>query len=248
MLIKLFTKIFLLFVVVTYVFAGEITVSAASSLKDAMGDVKKAYEMEYKGEKINLNLGGSGALQQQIEKGAPVDVFLSAAPKQIDELNKKGLIMTGTEYKLLRNDVVLIVSKNSKVQINSFNELPKLKIIGMGEPKSVPVGQYTIEILSKLNLIKELEKKLIYGKDVKAVLAWVETGNVDAGIVYKTDAIVSDKVKIVETAPKGSHSQVIYPVAIVKNTKNIQGAKSFLSFLKSKKSKEIFSKYGFTAF
>jgi molybdate transport system substrate-binding protein len=250
MLIKLFTKIVLLCVIATYVFAGEITVSAAASLKDAMGEIKKVYEEEYKGGKVILNFGGSGALQQQIENGAPVDIFISAAPKQMNELNKKGLIIKETEYDLLKNDVVLIVSKSSKVQANNFNDLTKeqIKTIGIGEPKSVPVGQYSIEIFNKLNIMKTIENKLIYGKDVKAVLAWVETGNVDAGIVYKTDAIISSKVKVAETAPKGSHSEVIYPVAIIKDTKDIQEAKRFLSYLKGKKSKEIFTKYGFTTF
>ena len=250
MLIKLFTKVFLLFVIATYVFAGEITVSVAASLKDAMGEIKKAYEIEYKGGKVTLNFGGSGALQQQIENGAPVDIFISAAPKQMNELNKKGLIIKESEYDLLKNDVVLIVSKDSKIQASHFKDLAKeqIKTIGIGEPKSVPVGQYSMEIFTKLNLLKSIEHKFIYGKDVKTVLTWVETGNVDAGIVYKTDAIISEKVRVVETAPKGSHNEVIYPVAIIKDTKDMQEANRFLSYLKGKKSREIFTKYGFTAF
>jgi len=250
MSLKFLEKLLILFISGSYLFAGEITVSAAASLKNAMEEIKKTYEEEFKGSKITLNLGASGALQQQIENGAPVDIFISAASKQMNDLNKKGYIMGGTEFYLLKNDVVLIIPKKSKVQINNLNNLlnESIKSIGIGEPNSVPVGQYAMEIFNKLDLLKSIEKKFIYGKDVKAVLSWVETGNVDAGIVYKTDAILSNKVVIVDGAPKGSHSEVIYPCAVIKDTKKIAESKRFLTYLKGEKSREIFTKYGFTSF
>ena len=248
MLMKFLLKVVLMFVVLGSVFAGEITVSAAASLKDVMGEIEKIYEMEFKGTKVVFNFGASGALQQQIENGAPVDIFISAASKQVDELNKKGYLLTESQSNLLKNDIVLVVPGDSKANIKDFYGLnnEKIKVIGIGEPKSVPVGQYSLEVFKKLNILNSVESKLIYGKDVRTVLTWVETENVDAGIVYKTDAILSDKIKIIGSAPNGSHSPVIYPVAIIKDTKYVSEAKSFLEFLKGKKAKDIFIKYGFT--
>ena len=248
MLMKFLLKVVLMLVIFNAVFAGEITVSAAASLKDVMGEIEKNYEAEFKGTKVVFNFGASGSLQQQIENGAPVDIFISAGLKQIEELNKKGYLLAESQNNLLKNDIVLVIPRDSKVNLKDFYGLndEKIKIIGIGEPKSVPVGQYSWEVFKKLNILNGIESKLIYGKDVRTVLTWVETENVDAGIVYKTDAILSDKIKIIGSAPKDSHSPVIYPVAIIKDTKYISEAKKFLEFLKGKKAKEIFIKYGFT--
>lgn len=228
--------------------AKEITVSAAVSLKDVMQDIKKAYEADAKEEKVIFNFGGSGSLQQQVENGAPVDVFISAAPKQIDELIKKEFIEKETKVDLVKNDVVLVIPKNSKLNIYNYNGLTDISIqkIGIGEPKSVPCGQYAMEIFKSLGIADKLTPKLIFGKDVREILRWVETENADAGIVYKTDAIISDKVKIVCVAPKGSHSVVIYPAAIIKDSKVKESAKSFVDYLKGAKAKALFEKYGFT--
>lgn len=231
-----------------FLFASDLTVSAAASLKDVMSEIEKIFENDFKGTNLILNYGASGALQQQIENGAPVDVFISAASKQVEELDKKGLLLGNTKSDLLKNDIVLITSKNSSIPIKDFNGLVNEKVqrIGIGEPKSVPVGQYSLEVFKFLNIQSSLDTKLIYGKDVRAVLNWVETENVDAGIVYRTDALLSDKVKIICVAPKDSHNPVIYPIAIIKDSKNIEGAKEFLSFLKTKKIRDIFIKYGFS--
>lgn len=229
-------------------FGNELIISVAASLKDVMGEIEKNYETDYKGTKLSFNFGASGSLEQQIENGAPVDIFISAALKQVDDLDKKGLLLDNTKFNLLKNDIVLIVPREANINIKDFYGLndERLKIIGIGEPKSVPVGQYSLEVFKKLGIQNKIESKLVYGKDVRTVLTWVETENVDAGIVYKTDAILSDKIKIIGSAPKDSHSPVIYPVAIIKDTKNVSEAKSFVDFLKGKKAKEIFIKYGFT--
>jgi len=229
-------------------FGNELIISVAASLKDVMGEIEKNYETDYKGTKLSFNFGASGSLEQQIENGAPVDIFISAALKQVDDLDKKGYLLAGSQSNLLKNDIVLIVPRDSKINIKDFYGLndEKIKVIGIGEPKSVPVGQYSLEVFKKLNILNSVESKLIYGKDVRTVLTWVETENVDAGIVYKTDAILSDKIKIIGSAPKDSHSPVIYPAAIIKDTKYVSEAKKFLEFLKGKKAKEIFIKYGFT--
>lgn len=227
--------------------AVTLTVSAAASLKDSMNEIKQLYAKEHSNVTITYNFGASGTLQQQIEQGAPADVFISAATKQMNALKDKNLLVNDTVTNLLKNDVVLIVPKNSSSNVKSFNDLAsdKVKKVALGETKSVPVGQYSQEILTNLKLIDKVQPKAIYGKDVKEVLTWVETGNVDAGIVYKTDALVSKKVNIVATASENSHKAVVYPAAVIKASKNPTQAKDFLKFLSSDKAKAVFQKYGF---
>jgi molybdate transport system substrate-binding protein len=227
--------------------AVTLTVSAAASLKDSMNEIKQLYVKEHPNVTITYNFGSSGTLQQQIEQGAPADVFLSAATKQMNALKDKNLLVNNTIADLLKNDVVLIVPKNSSSNVKSFNDLAsdKVKKIALGEFKSVPAGQYAQQILTNLKLMDKVQPKAIYGKDVKEVLTWVETGNADAGIVYKTDALISKKVNIVATAPEGSHKAVVYPAAVIKASKNPTQAKDFLKFLSSDKAKAVFQKYGF---
>lgn len=224
----------------------DLTISAASSLKDAMGEIKTNYEKENSNVTINYNFGSAGSLQNQIEQGAKVDIFISAAKKQMDALMDEGLIIESTRKNFLENKIVLITLKESTV-ITDFKDLTNDKVqkIALGEPKSVPVGQYSEEVLSNLDLLEIIKSKVVYGKDVKEVLTWVETGNADAGIVYETDAKISKKVKIVSTAPEGSTTKVYYPAAVIKETKKEVEAKKFINYLYSIKSKPIFEKYGF---
>ncbi len=223
-----------------------LTISAAASLKDAMEEIKELYTKEHSNVTINYNFGSSGALQKQIEQGAPADAFLSAGKKQMETLKTKNLIIEDTYKDLLKNEVVLVVPKDAPEGLD-FTKLAddKVKKIGLGETKSVPAGQYGKEVLDYLKIFDKISSKVVYGKDVREVLAWVETGNVDAGIVYKTDAKISDKVKIVAEAPQGSHKDIVYPEAIVKDSKNIDAAKEFLEFLSKEEVTKIFEKYGF---
>ncbi len=223
-----------------------LTVSAAASLTDAMEEIKTAYSQEASNVTITYNFGSSGSLQQQIEQGAEVDVFLSAATKQMNALQEKGLIMEDTRKDFLENKIVLVVPENSTV-VSDFADLAKeeVKNIGLGEIKSVPVGQYAEEVLTKLNILDSIKSKIVYGKDVKEVLTWVETGNADAGIVYETDALVSGKVKVVAKAPQGSHQPVYYPAAVIKASRNAEAAKAFVNYLYSSEAKPVFEKYGF---
>lgn len=239
--------IFLAFILNSLTFADTLTISAAASLKEVMTDIKTEYEKTYPSDKIIFNFGGSGALQKQIENGAPVDVFISAATKQMNELVSKNLILPNSNFILLENSVVLIKPKNSKLKVSSFNDLTKadIKKIAIGEVSSVPVGQYSMEIFNNLKINDKISNKLIYGKDVLSVLSWVESDNVDLGIVYKTDAISSTKVIIVANAPANSHKPVEYPIGIVKDSKNIAKSQQFIKFLKSNKAKALFKKYGF---
>lgn len=242
-------KIFIIlcFILNSLVFADTLTISAAASLKEVMTDIKSEYEKTYPSDKIIFNFGGSGALQKQIENGAPVDIFISAATKQMNELVNKNLILPNSNFILLENSIVLIKPKNSKLKVSSFNDLikPEVKKIAIGEISSVPVGQYSMEIFNNLKINEKVSNKLIYGKDVLSVLSWVESDNVDLGIVYKTDAISSTRVIIIANAPANSHKPVEYPIGIVKDSKNIGKSQQFIKFLKSNKAKALFKKYGF---
>ena len=225
----------------------ELHVSAAASLTDVMNEIGKAYEAEHPDVKVVFNYGSSGALQQAIENGGTADLFFSAAQKQMDALDKKGLLKEGTRKDLLQNEVVLIVPKDSDKDITSFAQLTsdKLQHIALGEPKGVPVGQYSEEILTKLGILDAVKAKAVYGSDVRQVLAWVASGEADAGLVYATDAAVEPSVRVVATAPAGTHKPIIYPAAVLKDTKHLDTAKDFLAFVSNDKNKERFAKYGF---
>jgi molybdate transport system substrate-binding protein len=226
----------------------DLTVSAAISLKDALDEAVRMYQAQHAEVTIATNYGASGTLQLQIEQGAPVDVFLSAAPKQMDALESKGLLLEGTRKDLLRNEVVLIVPKDSTVAVTSFQDLlkPDVKKVALGEPVAVPAGQYAKEVLTHLGIYDQVNAKAVLAKDVRQVLTYVETGDVDAGIVYATDAMSSAKVKVVAQAPAGSHAPVIYPVAVIKDSKNPAAAKAFEDFLSGSQAHSVFQKYGFS--
>ena len=225
----------------------ELLVSAAASLTDVLNELEEVYKEVEPEIKLTFTFGSSGALQAQIEEGAPVDVFISAAEKQMDALEKGEHIVKDTRKTLLINKVVLIVPSNSQLEIESFDDLRKdnIKKIAIGDPSNVPVGQYSEEIFTNLNLLDDINPKAIYGNDVRTVLTWVENGEVDCGLVYATDALITDKVKIIAEAPEGSHKKVSYPVAAINNTKNLEASKAFIEFLYTEKAGEIFKKYGF---
>lgn len=227
----------------------EIIVSAAISLKDTLDEITHLYETANPNVSVKTTYGASGTLEAQIEQGAPVDVFLSAAPKQMDALQAKGLLLEGTRKDLLRNEIVLIVPADSSLHIASFQDLAHadIKRVALGEPTAVPAGQYAKEVLTNLGIYDSVNSKSVFAKDVREVLTFVETGNVDAGIVYKTDALTSSNIKIAAAAPEKSHSPVIYPVAAIKSSKNPAVAREFTSFLSGPQARAIFQKYGFIA-
>ena len=210
-----------------------------------MEDIQQIYQEET-GSTVAYNFASSGSLQQQIEQGAPIDIFISAAEKQMDNLQNKGLLVNKTRRNLLNNEVVLIVAE-STTGVTKFSDLTKdeVKKVALGEPASVPVGQYGLEVLSFLKLADQLKSKFIYAKDVRQVLTYIETGNVDAGIVYQTDAKQSDIVTVVAKAPKSSHSPIIYPVAVLKSSQNLDAAENFVQFLFSTQAGDVFEQYGF---
>jgi molybdate transport system substrate-binding protein len=224
----------------------EIIVSAAASLTDTMNELIEMYKKVKPDVTVTPTYGSSGSLQQQIEQGAPVDIFLSASPKQMNALSKQGLILEDTRKNVVENKVVLIVPKSSK-GITRFEDAAtdKIKQIALGEPSSVPVGQYSEEVFTSLGILDKVKAKAIYAKDVRQVLTYVEMGEVDAGVVYATDAAISKKVTVIATAPEGTHKPVIYPAALVKTSAQPQVAKAFLAWLSSPEASKIFVKYGF---
>lgn len=224
-----------------------IDVFAAASLTDCMQDLGAKFSEKNPTIKVQFNFDSSGTLQTQIMEGAPCDVFVSAAQKQMNGLEEDGLIDKDTRFDLLVNKVVLIVPKGSDLGLTDFEGVadPKVERIALGDA-SVPVGQYAEEIFKHLNLWDSLQDKITFGNNVRIVLGYVESGDVSCGVVYKTDAAISDKVEIVAEAPADSHKPVIYPAAIVKDAKEKESGKLFLDFLKTDDAAAIFEKYGFT--
>jgi molybdate transport system substrate-binding protein len=223
-----------------------ILISAAASLKEVLEEIKPLYQQSKSDISINYNFGASGALQQQIEQGAPADIFISAGKKQVDALEQKGLLVTGSRTNLANNRLVLIVAQDV-VGITSLYNLTdsKIKKIAIGEPRSVPAGQYGEQVLKKLKLYDRVKSKLVFANNVRQVLAAVESGNAEAGLVYATDAKISNKVKVAVAADDKFHSPIVYPVAIIKSTKNTSAAKEFVQFLSGSEAKTVLIKYGF---
>ncbi|MGG3891012.1 molybdate ABC transporter substrate-binding protein [Metabacillus fastidiosus] len=225
----------------------ELTISAAASLKDAMTVIQNKYKEEHPEVELKFNYGASGSLQQQVSQGAPVDLFFSAAEDKFDKLVEEGNIDEKDGTDLLRNELVLVVPKEGKTVIKDFHDLQKEEVdqISIGIPESVPAGKYAQESLEKIDVWKEIEPKIVYAKDVRQVLSYVETGNVQAGIVYKTDALISDKVNIAATAAADMHTPIIYPAGIIKNSKHYEQAKVFYNYLQSDEALKVFTEYGF---
>lgn len=225
----------------------NLTISAAASLKDAAEELKSLYAIEHQDVNITYNFGSSGTLQKQIEEGAPADLFISAGQRQMNALEEKGLIIKESRQDLLGNDLVLVVQKDS--QITGFEDLtkPEVERISIGTPESVPAGQYAKDALIFMQLWDKLQPKLVLAKDVRQVLTYVETGNVAAGMVYSSDAVMGKDIKAVTTAPTDSHQPIVYPMAILKNTKNQKAVEEFTAFLSGEEAAKVFEKYGFKA-
>ncbi|MEM8721109.1 MAG: molybdate ABC transporter substrate-binding protein [Cyanobacteria bacterium P01_G01_bin.39] len=228
----------------------QLTVSAAASLKNVMEAIEPIYEQEHPKTEIIYNFASSGSLQRQIEQGAPVDIFISAAKSKMDDLEQQDLLLAETRQDLLKNQIVLITpSANNKNQLKleDFKELTNEKIdrIALGEPKSVPAGKYAQEVLTSLEIADRVNDQAIYGKDVRQIVNYVATGNVDAGIVYRTDAQAADNVAIAAIAPETSHSPVIYPIAVIKDSDRPEAATKLIEFLTTPEAQAVFEDYGF---
>ncbi|MCX7714548.1 MAG: molybdate ABC transporter substrate-binding protein [Clostridia bacterium] len=226
----------------------ELMVSAATSLTDVMKEISDDYKIVAPDIELTFTFSSSGALQTQIEEGASADLFLSAGKKQMNTLNDKGLLLDGTMKNLLENKIVLIIPKGSSLELKSFEELSadKVKKIALGEPTGTPVGQYSQQVFNSLKISDKVKEKVNYASDVRQVVTWVESGEVDCGIVYETDAKTAENVQIVCEAPEGSHEEIVYPAAVVKRTSHPDEAKAFLNYLSTDRAEIIFQRYGFT--
>lgn len=226
---------------------GEITVSAAASLRDAFQEIGRVYEART-GKRINFNFGASGALQKQIEAAAPVDVFASAGAQQMDALADKSLIDRDTRRDFARNELVVVTPQTSAPQINSFPDLDAAEVrrVAVGNPRTVPAGQYAEQVFNSLGLASKLQPKLILAEDVRQVLDYVARGEVDAGVVYRTDAqVAGGSVRIAATAPENSHEPILYPIAVVRESRNREAARAFVELVISPEGQGILRHYGF---
>ena len=225
-----------------------ITVSAAASLTEAFTDIASQFEKENLGTDVNLNFGGSGNLRMQIEGGAPVDVFASADEGQMNTLGNETLIDNSSRKDFAHNSLVIIVPEASTLNITSIKDLadPKIQKISIGNPDTVPVGNYSRTTLTEAGLWSQLENKLVLAEDVKQVLVYVERGEVDAGFVYMTDAKTAQPgtVKIVASVPVSI--PVNYPIAVVSSSEHKEEAQKFLEFVTGEEGQAILKKYGFT--
>ncbi|NJL45408.1 MAG: molybdate ABC transporter substrate-binding protein [Leptolyngbyaceae cyanobacterium SM2_3_12] len=224
-------------------------VSAAASLQDVLGKVQPGFEAAHPTITIAYNFGSSGALQQQIEQGAPADVFISAGIPQMDALEEKDLLKPGSRQDLLSNQLVLIVPKDSTLGLTRFNDLDKniAERISVGEFRTVPAGQYTEQVFSNLGLLEKISPRLVFANNVRGVLAAVESGNVDAGVVYATDAALSRQVTQVAVAPENLHDPIIYPLAIMNSSPHPEAARTFVDYLSSDAAQAVFKEFGFTS-
>ena len=227
----------------------DVNLAAAASLKNAFDEkLIPMFEQKYPGVKVTPTYASSGDLQTQIENGLEADVFMSAANKQMNALAEKGLVDNSTNLQFLENKVVLIVPSNSSSNISSFDDLKNLSgNIAIGDPESVPAGQYAKEVLNNTGIWNDVESKLSLGTDVTAVLNQVAQGSAECGIVYATDAKSTNDVKVVCEAPESAlKTPVIYPVAALKNSTDDDATKAFMDFLQTKEAKDVFVEYGFT--
>ncbi|MEQ2677078.1 molybdate ABC transporter substrate-binding protein [Enterocloster citroniae] len=227
----------------------EILVAAAASLKNAYEEeLIPMFQGKYPGVTVKGTYDSSGKLQTQIEEGLEADVFMSAATKQMTALDEEGMIASDTITNLLENKIVLIVPTGSDSKLAKFEDIENAESIALGDPASVPAGQYAEEALTNLGIWDKIQDKVSFGTNVTEVLNQVAAASADAGIVYATDAAsMADKVEVVAEAPEGSLAKkVIYPVAVVKNTAHEEQAKNFVEFLKTDEAMKVFEAYGFT--
>lgn len=228
--------------------ADDLTVFAAASLTDALKEIGAAYE-KTSGDKIAFNFAASGTLELQIRHGAPADIFFSADDEKMNDLAKDGLLEPQTRRDLLGNTLVIVVPADSTLTLTSAAGLadPKVKKIALGQTQIVPAGIYAAEYLKEIGIWDQVQPRVIPEENVRAALAAVETGNVDAGIVYKTDALLTKKVRIAYEVPATEGPAIVYPAALVKGSKHMDAAKKFLDYLGSPDALAVFMRYGFIA-
>ncbi len=224
----------------------EIIISAAVSLTDALEEMQEIYEKKHNVE-LTFNLAGSGTLAQQIQQGAPIDLFISANQNWMDTLEDENVIDASTRKDVTGNTLVLIAHKDSSLSYQSFEEISPGDVdeIAVGNPESVPAGGYTKDTLKSLGMWETLSDHIILAKDVRQVLTYVETGNADIGFVYESDALTSDDIQMLATAEEGLHDPIIYPGAIIDDSKHPEEVQAFLDYMLSEEGQDILATHGF---
>lgn len=228
------------------ILAAELTVHAAASLADAMTEIGAACEKET-GEKLLFNFGASSLLARQIEQGAPGDLFFSADEAKMDALESKEMLLSGTRHSLLSNVLVIVVAADATLAPKALPDLtkPEYRKIALAESQSVPAGIYAREHLQKVGLWDAIKEKVVPTENVRTALAAVESGNVEAGFVYKTDALISKKVKVAIEIPAAEGPKISYPLAVLKSSKTPERAKKLGEYLGGPTARAIFEKFGF---
>ncbi|MFD2045653.1 molybdate ABC transporter substrate-binding protein [Ornithinibacillus salinisoli] len=225
-------------------------ISAATSLTDALNEIVDIYEAEHKDTRITINIGGSGTLARQIQQGAPADVFLSADEKSLDLLEKHHLLLLDTKVTFAKNKLILIGNSDSKLDFATLEDLIHQDInqIAIGNPESVPAGNYAKDALQSRNLWNNssLQEKLVFAKDVRQVLTYVASGNTEVGFVYYSDILQENNVQKLLAIEEHLHEPIIYPGAVTTTSEHPEVAKQFLLYLQQDQAREIFKKHGFT--
>jgi molybdate transport system substrate-binding protein len=226
--------------------ASEVKVFAAASLTDVLGEIARNFKART-GDEIKFNFAGSNVLARQILEGAPVDIFLSADEAEMDAVSKSGLIVEPSRHDLLSNSLVIVVPRDSSLKVLSVRDLasPSIKRLALGDPQMVPAGVYARALLQKDGIWSSVESKVIPAVNVRAALAAVSAGDADAGIVYKTDALISKGTKVAYQIPVADGPKIRYPVALAKGADDSMEARKFLEYLRSPEAASIFIQYGF---
>jgi molybdate transport system substrate-binding protein len=232
-------------------FAAEspLTISAAVSLKESFTQIGAAFEKQT-GQKVEFNFGATGHLLAQIREGAPVDAFVSASDEQMDQAEKQGLVDPATRAVIAGNEMVLILPRDSNAELRTFDELAgaAVKKLAIGQPKVVPAGDYAVQVLHHLKLDTVVADRIVYGSSVRQVLDYVARGEVDAGIVYATDAQEArSEVKVIARSEPSWHDPIHYVAAVVKSSKRAAEAKRFIDFMRGDSAQKILATVGFTS-
>lgn len=226
--------------------AAQLNVFAAASLSDALKEIGTAYEKDT-GVKVAFNFGASSLLARQIEEGAPADLFFSADEAKMDGLENKGLVLPHTRKSKLSNALVIVVAADSKLAVESAGDLAKPVVtrVALAEPKTVPAGIYARTYLERVHLWDAVAPKVVPTDNVRGALAAVESGNVEAGMVYKTDAAMSKKVRVAYEVPAKDTPKISYPLAVLRESKQADAARAFLKYLDSDVAARVFKRFGF---
>jgi molybdate transport system substrate-binding protein len=222
-------------------------VAAALSLKGTFEEMAALYQAKHPGERVQFNFAASGVLQRQIEGGAPVDLFASASSREMDELERKNLLAAGSRRAFARNGIVLIALAGAKPAASDFRDLQSVKVrrIAIGNPATVPAGKYAEEVLRSFSVWDTVREKLVFAENVRQVLDYTARGEVDAGVVFFTDAMGVPGIQVAASAPETSHAPAVYHAAVVAGAKNNERARAFIEVLLSPEGREVLKRRGF---